>query len=448
MTKIILPNNWTPRPYQRDAWDALTRTHGAKKRALLVWHRRAGKDDVCLHLAACKAMQRTGNYWHMLPEYGQARKSVWEAVNPHRGSRRIDEAFPNAIRDAARNNDMFMRLKGGSTWQLVGSDSYNSLVGSPPIGVTASEWALADPSAWAYMRPILRENGGWAAFITTPRGSNHVKKMYDAYKDNQDWFVQKLSWRDTGVLTQEQAETELAEYCLEYGDDDGTAMFEQEWECNFDAASPGSYYANDLKKVAADGRLSILNYNDMHPVNTTWDLGVSDSTIIYYWQKINGWIYLIDRDEGTDLSVAAYCKMVKSKPYNYGQHFFPHDARNRDKGSALTYLEQAASNGLFAEILSKESIIYGINLVHQLFKRMIIDHVKLKNGMDAWKAYRKTWNSTTKQFDATNPVHDWASHDADVLRYIAMAESKLIETQPASDKQRQHDYGASNGWMR
>jgi hypothetical protein len=87
MTKIILPNNWTPRPYQREAWDALTRRHDPIKRALLVWHRRAGKDDVCLHLAACKAMQRTGNYWHMLPEYGQARKSVWDAVNPHSGMR-------------------------------------------------------------------------------------------------------------------------------------------------------------------------------------------------------------------------------------------------------------------------------------------------------------------------------------------------------------------------
>ena len=90
---IILPHNgWRPRPYQMPAWAAL---EGGCKRLALAWHRRAGKDDVCLHWAAREAMLLPGNYWHMLPQQNQARKAIWDAVNPATGKRRIDDAFPH-----------------------------------------------------------------------------------------------------------------------------------------------------------------------------------------------------------------------------------------------------------------------------------------------------------------------------------------------------------------
>ena len=104
---IILPNRWEPRDYQRRLWRYL---EGGGKRAVAVWHRRAGKDEVCLHWTACAALQRVGNYWHMLPEASQARKAVWDAINPHTGRRRIDEAFPRAIRLGQRDDDMKINL--------------------------------------------------------------------------------------------------------------------------------------------------------------------------------------------------------------------------------------------------------------------------------------------------------------------------------------------------
>jgi hypothetical protein len=104
---IILPNRWEPRDYQRRLWSYL---EGGGKRAVAVWHRRAGKDEVCLHWTACAALQRIGNYWHMLPEASQARKAVWDAINPHTGRRRIDEAFPRAIRLGQRDEDMKISL--------------------------------------------------------------------------------------------------------------------------------------------------------------------------------------------------------------------------------------------------------------------------------------------------------------------------------------------------
>ena len=93
--EITLPNQWRPRGYQRRLWNYL---EGGGKRAVAVWHRRAGKDEVCLHWAACAALQRVGNYWHMLPEASQARKAIWDAINPHTGRRRIERHQQRASR--------------------------------------------------------------------------------------------------------------------------------------------------------------------------------------------------------------------------------------------------------------------------------------------------------------------------------------------------------------
>jgi len=155
MPEIVLPNNWNPRPYQLQAWRYL---ENGGRHAELIWHRRSGKDEVALHRAACAAFERVAGYWHMLPEYSQARKAIWDAVNPHTGRKRVDEAFPLELRKATRNQEMIIEFKNGSTWQVVGSDSYNSLVGSSPAGIVYSEWALANPNARAYLRPILAEN--------------------------------------------------------------------------------------------------------------------------------------------------------------------------------------------------------------------------------------------------------------------------------------------------
>jgi phage terminase large subunit len=181
MATITLPHKWSPRPYQKRLWSYL---EGGGKRAIEIAHRRWGKDDVALHWAACAAMQRPASYWHMLPNYSQARKAIWTAVNPHTGKRRIDEAFPAAIRSATLENEMFIRFKNGSTWQVIGSDNYDSLVGTPPAGIVFSEWARANPASWGYLAPILLENDGWALFITTPIGRNHcaLTAFFDTHK--------------------------------------------------------------------------------------------------------------------------------------------------------------------------------------------------------------------------------------------------------------------------
>lgn len=421
MTRIVLPNGWNPRDYQLPAWKKL---ESGVKRALLLWHRRAGKDDVCLHWAATQAMQRVGNYWHMLPQYAQARKSVWEAVNPHTGKRRIDEAFPDAICETKRSQDMFIRFKNGSTWQLVGSDTYDSLVGSPPIGVTASEWALADPAAWAYLRPILRENGGWAVFITTVRGKNHVHRMYEGAKNDPDWFCQILTARDTGVMDDAQLEKERLEYQREYGADDGDALFAQEWLCDWSAAIVGSYYGRMMRDVESSGRITSVPYDPQALVHTAWDLGLNDQTAIWFFQVVGQEIHVIDYLANSGQPLAWYAGQVMSKGYAYGQHILPHDAEARELQTNRSRVQTLREMGLNCRVLTSagaERILVadGIQAVRSILPRCWFDKTKCELGIEALKAYRREWNAEKKTF-ADRPVHDWASDPADAFRYLAL----------------------------
>ena len=201
--KIRIPNNWAPRDYQMNVWRYLERSG---KRAICVWHRRAGKDDVCLHWAAASMIDKKATYWHMLPAFSQGRKAIWTAVNPHTGKRRIDEAFPHELRVNTNESEMFIRFKNGSTWQVVGSDRYDAAVGSSPAGITFSEWALSDPSAWAYLAPIVTENDGWALFITTARGRNHAKSMLDMAQTRDDWFSEILPVNVTNAMSEAAVE--------------------------------------------------------------------------------------------------------------------------------------------------------------------------------------------------------------------------------------------------
>jgi phage terminase large subunit len=421
VSQLVLPNNWNPRPYQLPAWKRLEQ---GVKRALLVWHRRAGKDDVCLHWAATQAMQRVGNYWHMLPEYAQARKSVWEAVNPHTGQRRIDEAFPDAICETKRGQDMFIRFRNGSTWQLVGSDRYNSLVGSPPIGVTASEWALADPSAWAYLRPILRENGGWAVFITTPRGKNHVHRMFQGAMADEDWFVQRLSAYDTGVMTPAELEKERLEYQREYGHEDGDALFAQEYLCDWDAAIVGSYYGKLLRDAEAAGRICSVPYDPMALVHTAWDLGLSDHTAIWFFQVVGREFHIIDFIQNSGQPLAWYAAEVHKRGYAYGEHILPHDAEAKELQTNRSRTDTLRGLNLNVRVLRAQGaeqilVADGINAVRTVLPRCYFDAVKCAAGIDALKAYRREWDEKRKCFH-DRPVHDWASHPADAFRYLAL----------------------------
>jgi phage terminase large subunit len=420
---ITLPHNgWTPRPHQIRLWRYL---HEGGKRAIAIWHRRAGKDDVCLHHAAVSAAQPPAkNLWHCLPEYEQARKAIWSAVNPHTGRRRIDEAFPPEIRASTNDSTMFIRFKTGSTWQCVGSDRYDSTVGSGPAGIVYSEFALQNPSAWAYHRPMLEENDGWACFISTPRGHNHCKTMYEHALTRSDWFAEKLTARDTGALSQAQLLEALDEYKALYGEDMGRAAFEQEYECSFNAAVVGSLLGREMAAVRDEERIrDDVVAIEGAPVHRAWDLGMTDDTSIWFWQVQGGQIAILDCYSSSGVGLEHYAEMIEAKHKQYGWEHgddcVPHDAMVKEMGTGKTRVETMAGIGLHPLLVPWATMQDGLNAARRALP-LCVFHSRCQDGINALEQYQREWNDELKTFRA-NPLHNWASHYADAFRYLAQA---------------------------
>jgi phage terminase large subunit len=421
--EIALPaNDWHPRPHQEKLWRYLER---GGKRAVAVWHRRAGKDEVCLHHAAVQAAERPGNYWHCTPEYQQGRKAIWTAINSHTGRRRIDEAFPPQIRESTQEHEMFIRFVNGSTWQVIGSDRYDATVGSGVAGIVYSEWALANPSAWGYHRPILEENNGWAAFITTPRGRNHARDMYEYARRAPGWFSEILTARDTGMLDEEQLRAALDEYCTLYGEDVGRAQFEQEYLCSFNAAILGAYYQLEMAAVRAEERIvAELEHDPERPVHTAWDIGVSDDTSIWWFQVNGPQIYVLDFYTASGVGVEHYAEELAARAelhgWKTGTCFVPHDAKVKEWGSGRTRIETMQRLGLAPMLVRNANIEDGISAARRTLP-LCLFHERCEDvGLAALEQYRRQWDDERKCYKPL-AVHDWTSHPADAFRYLGLA---------------------------
>src|SRR5882672_1100692 len=423
-----LPNGWTPRAYQRPAWRYLL---NGGMRACLIWHRRSGKDDIALNWAAVASQRRIGDYWHMLPEQSQARKAIWDAVSPHTGIRRIDQAFPPELRDRTRDNDMMIRFNNGSTWRLVGSDNYNSLVGSTPAGIVFSEWALADPKAEAFLRPMLAESKGWMIFITTPRGANHARGTYELAKNDSRWFAELLDANETGVFTPEALADELREYQKLYGVDDGRALFDQEYHCSFEGAFVGSYYGAYLSRASRESRIGRVPIDRTIPVHTSWDLGISDATAIWFIQRAGREFRLIEYHEGSGVGLDEYARILEQKRsqhgWVWGKHYFPHDVSHRELGNqGKSRIDTLRALGITPTVVPQSNVNDGINAARQMLDQCWIDETRCERGLNALRSYRREWSDKLQTFrDA--PLHDAASHGADALRTFAAGWREIKE---------------------
>jgi hypothetical protein len=420
--RVNIPRlGWSPRDHQMPLWNYL---HAGGKRAIAIWHRRAGKDEIALHHTAVSAFRKIGNYWHCLPEYAQARKAIWTSVNPHTGQRRIDEAFPPELRESVNDHEMFIRLINGSTFQCIGSDQYSRTVGSSAAGVVFSEYALSNPSAWAYMRPMIEENDGWALFITTPRGRNHAKALYDYARQRKDWFSELLPVSATGALSVEQQEDALAEYKALYGVDAGQAAYDQEYEVSFSASIPGSFYAAEMALVRSEGRIIADVEPIAGPVHRAWDLGVTDSTAIWHYQMQGGQCVVLDVTINNSVGVEWYrdeiFRLYEARGWQHGSDFVPHDAKVKEWGSGRTRVETMASLGLRPMLVPLSTVEDGINAVRRLLPLCIFHPRCEEGGISALEQYRREWDDDRKCFKPT-ALHDWTSHPADAFRYLAMS---------------------------
>lgn len=405
---ITIPHDWTPRPHQLPLLQALD---GGIKRAVCVWHRRAGKDNVSLNFAIKEAIRIPGVYWHMLPTAAQARKVIWDGID-NLGRRIINHAIPHAIRTHTNKSEMRIELVSGSIWQLVGSDNYDSLVGSNPRGVVFSEFSVADPMAWGYIRPILTANGGWAIFIFTPRGKNHAYDLLKMGRGNPEWFCEVLDVERTGIISPDQIDGERRAGMSQ-------AMIQQEFFCSFDSALEGAYFGSQMDQARIDGRICKVPYDPAAPAITVWDLGVGDSTAIWIAQLVGREVRIIDYYEASGEGLAHYAKILSGKPYNFTEHWAPHDIEVRELGSGKSRRETALSYGIKFRVIPRLSVEDGIEAARNLIPRAYFDAEKCDQGIEALKSYRKTFDPK-KEVWSEAPLHDWSSHAADAFRYLAI----------------------------
>lgn len=417
-------------------------------RLMAIWHRRAGKDEVVLNGFRDLMHKRPGTYWHCFPEYKQARKAIWNGINGHTGKRRIDEAYPPAIRKRTQDDDMFIETIWGSTWQLLGSDRYDATVGSGPVGVAYSEWALCNPSAWAYHKPMIEETKGKAVFITTPRGNNHAKTMYDRAVKNDRWFAELLSVDQTGALSPAQLEESLAEYQDLYGIEMGLAFFEQEYRCSFSGAVVGAYFGAEMARAEREGRVKIVPIDWAHPVHTVWDLGKAVNNPIWCFQVIPGEagprivdFYRPDSDDLED-----WIRWLTDKGYK-GNDYVPHDIVHQEWGTKRTRFETLQLLGRKPKRIAMVSVADGLQAARKTINLSVFHDgddergERMQLGLSGLKSYRREWDDDLKTF-RDNPLKDWAEHIGSAFRYLGLAWKDATVAEPPKPKPKELEYTA------
>jgi phage terminase large subunit len=405
---IRLPD-FDPRPYQLDFLRAMDE---GKKRAVLVWHRRAGKEIVCWNYMVRQAYwDRVGTYVYFFPTSRLGKRIIWDGANKD-GRRFLDYVPKQLIKGTPNSVEMKIELINGSVIQIIGTDQIIN-VGINPVGCVFSEYSLQDPKVWQFVRPIMRENEGWVIFNGTPRGKNHFYDMLTMAKTNPDWYASHLSIKDTNVLSEEDMNKERLEGMSEH-------LIQQEYYCSFDQGIEGSYYGRLLDAAFRDNRIGIVPYDSSAAVNTYWDLGFGDSTAIIFAQLIGQEIHIIDYYENHGEGLSHYAKVLQEKGYVYGNHYGPHDIEAGQLSIGKSLKSYAAELGLRFLVVPKTEIEFGIECGRTLFNRVWIDEHKCRSLIKALENYHRKFNEKLNCYSNV-PVHDWSSHAADAWRYLGVS---------------------------
>ena len=410
MIEVNIPYRFSPRDYQ---YTVLKHLDSGVKRAVLCWHRRSGKDLTIFNWVIKKLLTEVCTCFYILPTYSQAKKVIWDSITIE-GFRFFDY-IPEEIILSKNKQELKINLVNGSTLQLIGSDNIDSLVGTNPKIIVFSEYAIQSPAAWDYLRPILDVNKGYAIFISTPRGKNHFYDLLNMARANKDkWFSEVLTINDTGVLCDDDMEQAKKEGMSE-------ELIQQEFYCSFSRGVEGSYYGKLIEKAREERRICNVPYEPRTPVNTAWDHGYGDCTSIVFWQDVGGETRIIDCYENFGEGISHYVKIIQSKPYIYGTHYFPHDAGSGSIQTGKTTQSIAEDLGLRTTLLPRpHDISAGIEFVRSLLNIAYIDEQKCKHLIKCLENYHKRYNEKTQSYSDT-PLHDWTSHMSDAARYMATA---------------------------
>ena len=393
---IAIP--YSPRPLQREVHNSLKRFN------VLVCHRRFGKSVLSINqlikTAVSKPMSRCA---FVAPTYRQGKSIAWEYLKQY--------TQPLMYLGGNKNEtELKIELFNGSAIQIFGADHPDSLRGMGFHGVVLDEYALMAPRVWTeIIRPAISDHLGWVMFIGTPMGHNQFWEVYDfSLRGHKDWFGQLYRASETNVIPHEELKQ-----AQEIMTDE---QYQQEFECSFTAAVSGAYYGKLISKAEKENRIGNVPVDEHVGVETWWDLGIGDSTAIWFAQRIGEEIHLIDYYENSGESLAHYADVLEEKGYAYERHIAPHDIMARELGTGKSRFEVSQDLGIDFEVAPKLEVDHGIESVRNALPHCWFDREKCKLGLDALRQYRKQWDEKNQVFK-NKPLHDWCSHAADSFRY-------------------------------
>jgi phage terminase large subunit len=408
-----------PLPYQPR--EAFLPFHERKQRwACLVAHRRAGKTVAAVNdqiKGAVFCQTHNPLFGYIAPFRAQAKSVAWDYL----------KRYSEPLQLKVYESDLIVTLKNAgpskqAELRLFGADNPDAIRGLGFDNLTMDEYGDFRPSIWgAVLRPALADKSGSAVFMGTPKGKNQFWDIHDRAQTDPDWFSLVLRASQSRILSG----TEIADMRRTQTDD----QYLQEMECSFEAAILGAFYGSEMRQLGESGRFTSVAYDPSLPTYTAWDLGFRDDTAIWWYQVVRSEIHVIDFYSISGAAIHDICKVVSQKPYHYGRHFLPHDARAKTLASGgKSIIEQVAEHlGLSTlSIVPNLSVQDGIQAVRKALPLCWFDGAACKDGIEALRQYQREFDEDKKAFRQA-PKHDWTSHAADAFRMAAIS---YTEEQP------------------
>ena len=397
MPNIVIP--YKPRALQKILHGQIDK----HRFSVIVLHRRAGKTVMAInHMlrAALTNKQLNPRYAFISPYRLQGKATAWDYI----------KQFANKIPGTKFNeSELRCDLANGARITILGAENDQAIRGISLDGCVFDETQSIKPTIFPeVIRPALADRKGWCIFIGTPKGRNNFYQLYQSAIKNPKWYACTYKASETQILDDE--ELQAAKDVM------SKDLYEQEFECSFQAAITGSYYGTIIEDLVREKRMVSNLFDEDIDVETWWDLGMNDQTAIWFVQRYKKEIRLIDYYENTGHGLDHYADVLKKKGFEYSTHIFPHDVKVRELGNyAKTRLEALLDLGIVGEVAPKLSIEDGIEAVRKNLINCWFDKDKCATGIEYLKAYQKKWDDKAQVFKS-KPQHSYASHCADAFR--------------------------------
>lgn len=375
--------------------------------AVIVAHRRFGKTVAAINdliKTALTTERKNVRVAYIAPYYRQAKAIAWDYLLEY--TKDIEGVYYNVA-------ELRADFPNGARFRLFGADNYDAMRGLYFDSVVLDEPADFPANAWpSVIRPSLTDRKGKATFIGTPKGKNEFWEIYNNAQKNDNWFCAMYKADETNILEKE----ELEEAKQTMGED----RYAQEFMCSFEAAIQGAYYAQEMKTAKEENRVTSVPYDPSISVITSFDLGIGDSTAIWFAQFVGQEIHLIDYYENSGVGLDHYAKVLHEKGYHYESHILPHDVKVKELGTGKSRLETLDNLGVRnIEIAPKLSVDDGVQASRSMLNKCWFDKEKCERGIEALLQYRREFDEKLKSWRG-RPLHDWTSHGADSFRYLAV----------------------------